>query len=40
MIKNMINFLDYVILGALMLYFFCGGFKYTIDYLNKLGSVI
>tara|TARA_R110002124_G_scaffold245750_1_gene410893 strand:- start:421 stop:543 length:123 start_codon:yes stop_codon:yes gene_type:complete len=40
MIKNIINFLDYVIFGALMLYFFCGGFKYTIDYLNKLGGAI
>jgi len=33
MIKKILNILDYVFFGALMLYFFCGGFKYTIDYL-------
>jgi len=34
MIKKILNFLDYLIFGLLMLYFFCGGFKYTIDVLT------
>ena len=34
MIKKILDILDYVLFGALMLYFFCGGFKYTIDYLT------
>lgn len=35
MIKKILNFLDYFIFGALMLYIFCGGLKYTIDLLSK-----
>lgn len=35
MIKKILNFLDYFIFGALMLYVFCGGLKYTIDLLSK-----
>ena len=36
MIKKILNFLDYFIFGALMLYIFCGGLKYTIDTLYKM----
>lgn len=35
MIKKILNFLDYFIFGALMLYIFCGGLKYTIDLISK-----
>jgi len=35
MIKKILNFLDYFIFGALMIYIFCGGLKYTIDILSK-----
>lgn len=34
MIKKILNILDYITLAVLMLYFFCGGFKYTIDVLT------
>lgn len=34
MIKKILNFLDYLLFGLLMLYFFGGGFKYTIDVLT------
>lgn len=34
MIKKILNFLDYFIFALLMLYFFGGGFKYTIDVLT------
>lgn len=34
MIKKILDILDYILFAALMLYFFCGGFKYTIDYLT------
>jgi len=33
--KKILNILDYILFGALMLYFFCGGFKYTIDYILR-----
>jgi len=36
MIKKILNFLEYFIFGALMLYIFCGGLKYTIDILSKM----
>lgn len=35
MTKKILNFLDYAIFFALMLYIFCGGLKYTIDILSK-----
>jgi len=35
MIKKILNFLDYAIFFALMIYIFCGGLKYTIDILSK-----
>lgn len=35
MIKKILNFLDYLIFFALMIYLFCGGLKYTIDILSK-----
>jgi len=31
--KKILDALDYILFGAMMLYFFCGGFKLTIDYL-------
>jgi len=31
--KNILNFLEYLSFGIIMLYFFAGGFKLTIDYL-------
>jgi len=36
MTKKILNFLDYFIFGALMLYIFCGGLKYTIDLISKM----
>jgi hypothetical protein len=31
--KNILNFLEYLSFAIIMLYFFAGGFKMTIDYL-------
>jgi len=31
--KKIIDILEYISFGIIMLYFFAGGFKFTIDYL-------
>tara|TARA_R110000824_G_scaffold285819_1_gene473929 strand:+ start:135 stop:260 length:126 start_codon:yes stop_codon:yes gene_type:complete len=41
MIKNILSSINYILFAIIILYFFCGGFKITVDYLIKnQGSAI